>query len=68
MSSNSSDEPNRFESQADEPQLSLPQEFWLFLCDNKKWWLTPILLVLIGATLLVALTATGAAPWIYSVF
>ena len=68
MPSNNADEPNRFENQADEPQMSLAREFLLFLRDNKKWWLTPILLVLIGATLLVAFTATGAAPWIYSVF
>ncbi len=68
MSSHNPSEPNRFEDLADEPQMSLAREFWLFLRDNKKWWLTPILLVLIGATLLVALTATGAAPWIYTVF
>ena len=68
MSSKDPSEPNRFENLADERQLSLAQEFFLFLRDNKKWWLTPILLVLLGATLLVALTASGVAPWIYSVF
>ncbi len=68
MSSKKSSEPTPFEVLADEPQMSLAREFLLFLRDNKKWWLTPILLVLIGATLLIALTATGAAPWIYTVF
>lgn len=57
-----------FEQLADEPQLSLVKEFGLFLRDNRKWWLTPILLVLVLATLLIALTATGVAPWIYSTF
>ncbi|HQX49341.1 MAG TPA: DUF5989 family protein [Planctomycetaceae bacterium] len=60
--------PSEFEHLADEPQMSLVREFGLFLRDNKKWWLTPILLVLVLATLLVALTATGVAPWIYSTF
>ncbi len=60
--------PSEFEHLADEPQISLVREFGLFLRDNKKWWLTPILLVLVLATLLVALTATGVAPWIYSTF
>ena len=61
-------EQHDFEQLADEPQLSLVKEFGLFLRDNKKWWLTPILLVLLLATLLVALTATGVAPWIYTTF
>lgn len=62
------DAPDRIDQLADEPQLSLVSEFLLFLHDNKKWWLTPILLILLAATLLVTLTATGAAPWIYTMF
>ncbi|HRA89731.1 MAG TPA: DUF5989 family protein [Planctomycetaceae bacterium] len=70
MSSSDTPQQNQseFEHLADEPQMSLVREFGLFLRDNKKWWLTPILLVLVLATLLVALTATGVAPWIYSTF
>lgn len=49
----------------DEQHLSLAAEFWQFLRYNKKWWLTPILLTLAVLGLLVALTATGAAPFIY---
>jgi hypothetical protein len=45
--------------------LSIVEEFWIFLRYNKKWWLTPIILVLAALGLLVALTATGAAPFIY---
>jgi hypothetical protein len=43
-------------------------EMWLFLRDNKKWWLLPILgaLLLFGA--LVLLSGTGAAPFIYTLF
>ena len=60
-----SPEKNEFEASRDERPLSLLEEFWIFLRYNKKWWLTPILLVLAALGLLVALTATGAAPFIY---
>lgn len=29
-------------------QQSLLSEFWGFLKTNKKWWLTPIVLMLLG--------------------
>jgi hypothetical protein len=43
-------------------------ELWLFLRDNKKWWLLPILLVLLLFGVLVLLAGTGAAPFIYTLF
>ena len=43
-------------------------EFWYFLRHNKKWWLTPIVLVMIVLSLLIFLAATGAAPLIYTLF
>ena len=57
-----------FETLRDEQQLSLPMEFLLFLKDNKKWWLTPILLVMALIATLVYFSASGAAPFIYSLF
>ena len=39
-----------------------------FLKHNKKWWLLPILLMIGTLGLLVTLTATGAAPLIYTMF
>jgi hypothetical protein len=44
------------------------RELWLFLRDNKKWWLLPILVVLLLFGLLVVLSGTGAAPFIYTLF
>jgi len=41
-------------------------EFWEFLCHNKKWWLLPILLVLLVFGVLIFLSGTGAAPFIYT--
>lgn len=57
-----------FEQAGDEKQLSLAQEFFVFVTQNKKWWLIPILLVLSLVGLLVVLGSTGAAPFIYTLF
>ena len=57
-----------FKTAADEPQLPFYREFWLFLCENKKWWLVPILLGLSILALVGALSATGLAPFIYTLF
>lgn len=42
------------------------REFWEFLGHNKKWWLLPILIVLLLFTVLIILSGTGAAPFIYT--
>ena len=59
---------SEFEQLGDGQQMSLPAEFWLFIKEEKKWWLTPIIVVLLGVGALVALTSTGAAPFIYTLF
>lgn len=41
-------------------------EFIAFLRHNKKWWLLPILLVLLLFGVLIFLSGTGAAPFIYT--
>ena len=41
-------------------------EFWEFLRHNKKWWLLPILIVLLVFGILIFLSGTGAAPFIYT--
>ncbi len=61
--------PNEFESAQSAPELSFIAEFLLFLRDNKKWWLLPILIILGGLSLLIVwATVTGAAPFIYTIF
>ena len=57
-----------FLAAAEAPQVGLVVEFVDFLKYNKKWWLTPILLVLALITALVILSATGGAPFIYTLF
>lgn len=46
----------------------LVSEFWDFLKDNKKWWLAPIVISILGLGLLVLLGGTAAAPFIYTLF
>lgn len=43
-------------------------EFWDFLRHNKKWWLLPIIGVLLFLGLLIMLSGTAAAPFIYTLF
>ena len=59
---------SEFEKLDDEEQLSLVSEFVLFIKENKAWWMIPILLVLAMVGVLVALSTTGAAPFIYTLF
>ena len=61
-------EPLKFEEQAARAESGFFQEFWIFLKENKKWWLLPIFLafLLMGALLLAG--GTGAAPFIYTLF
>ncbi len=46
--------------------LTLLGEFLDFLRHNKKWWLLPILFVLLLFGVLIFLSGTGAAPFIYT--
>jgi len=43
-------------------------ELWGFLKQNKKWWLLPILVILLIFGLLILLSGTGMAPFIYTLF
>ena len=63
-------ESTRFEEAAEQEAMSLPAEFLLFLKENKKWWLLPIVIVLAGIGILavVAASSPGAAPFIYTIF
>ena len=47
---------------------SLGREFWDFLKVRKKWWLLPIIVVVVAFGLLVFLSGTAAAPFIYTLF
>ncbi|HEX8898987.1 MAG TPA: DUF5989 family protein [Chthoniobacterales bacterium] len=50
-------------------KFSILREFWGFLRVRKKWWLAPILILLLTLGLILVLTEGSAlAPFIYSLF
>ena len=50
-------------------KLSILREFWDFLKVRKKWWLAPMLIVLVLLGLLIIVTEKSAvAPFIYTLF
>ena len=57
-----------FARQAEEAPPGLLAEFWDFLIHNKKWWLTPIILVILLMGIVIYLGGTAAAPFIYPLF
>jgi hypothetical protein len=60
--------PSEFERLAQQPSPGFIAEFFDFLIHNKKWWLTPIAIVLALLGALVLLAGTPAAPFIYTLF
>ena len=62
----SSSQEDNFLADADASQVGLVAEFVDFLKYNKKWWMTPILLVLALIAVLVVISATGGAPFLYA--
>ena len=61
-------EPDLFEQEAARGRLGILGEFWEFLRTNKKWWLTPIILVIVLLTLFGILGQSVIAPFIYPLF
>lgn len=57
-----------FAAQASGDRDNLVSEFTAFLKENKKWWLAPIVIAILGLGLLVLLGGTAAAPFIYTLF
>ena len=53
---------------AEQPETTFVGELLEFLRANKKWWLLPILVVLLLMGLLIVLSGTAAAPFIYTLF
>jgi hypothetical protein len=57
-----------FAKQAATKPRGFASELWNFLRHNKKWWLGPIVMVLLFVSFLVILAGTSAAPFIYTLF
>jgi hypothetical protein len=61
-------DPTSFRTQANQKQQSALGSFATFVFQNKKWWLTPIILLLVLVSALILLGGSGVAPFIYSLF
>lgn len=45
------------------------RDLWLFLKERKKWWLVPLMVLLVLITLFIVLGgSTALAPFIYTLF
>ena len=53
---------------AEQGQVGFFRDLWGFMKENKKWWLLPLIMVLLVFALLVFLSGTGLAPFIYTLF
>ena len=49
--------------------MSLVAELWAFMNERKKWWLLPVIMVmLVVGTLLIFAQGSALAPFIYTIF
>ena len=49
--------------------MSLVSELWAYMRERKKWWLLPIIVVmLMVGSLLVFAQGSALAPFIYTIF
>jgi hypothetical protein len=47
---------------------SFLSDYLYFLKNNKKWWMLPLLVLLLAFGALMILATSGAAPFIYTLF
>lgn len=59
---------NSFEQAGRQGQSGLTMEFFQYMRANRKFWLVPLLVTLLGMGLLIVLGGTAAAPFIYTLF
>lgn len=49
--------------------MSVVLDLWMFLRERKKWWLLPMIVVLLLIGFLIVMTSgTAVAPFIYTLF
>lgn len=57
-----------FERESEQQDIGLLREFVMFLRENKKWWMIPLIGSLLLVGLLSIMASSGAAPFIYTLF
>lgn len=48
--------------------MEILKDFWFFLRERKKYWLVPIIILLLFLGALIVLSTTPIAPFIYTLF
>jgi len=59
---------SEFASQAGAKRNSFLSDYLYLVRSNRKWWMLPLIGLLLGFGLLMVLASTGAAPFIYTIF
>ena len=59
---------DEFEAEARSKQPTLIRELLEFLLHNKRWWLTPMVIVLLILGLMITATNTAIGPAFYLLF
>ena len=57
-----------FEAAASRKRSGFLRELGQFAKQTRKWWLVPLIVVLLGIGLIIVLGGTAAAPFIYTLF
>jgi len=61
-------EGSEFARQAGQRRNSFISDYLYLVKTNRKWWMLPLLGLLLGFGVLMVLASTGAAPFIYTMF
>lgn len=59
---------SQFLEQGSQERPSFFAEYFAFLKRTRKWWILPLLIIVLLFGALVILSSTGAAPFIYTLF
>lgn len=63
-----SDPSTEFSAQAESYEPGIVREFLDFLRYNKKWWMTPIIVVLALVGMLAVAGSSSVTPFLYTIF
>ncbi|WP_417384877.1 DUF5989 family protein [Gimesia sp.] len=67
QSNASEEQTSDFMAQSESKAPGILAEFWDFLKHNKKWWLAPIIIALLLIGLLILISGSAIAPFIYPI-
>ncbi|MDA0591092.1 MAG: DUF5989 family protein [Planctomycetota bacterium] len=59
---------SEFEQLNQESSTGTAREFWLFIVENKCWWMIPILVIFCAFGVLIACGPSGILPFVYMMF